>query len=139
MQLFIRILSIVYVASIFLFADSSVAKDLAPFNPYSLLHIPLYAIMSLLLLLSIAPLESMGACKGNAPSRNARQDLRLYYLIVGLIALGVAIGDEYHQSFVPSRTASIGDVFLDLIGIILFLFLFSRWIRYNHRHPAKDG
>jgi VanZ family protein len=27
-----------------------------------------------------------------------------------------AIGDEFHQSFVPSRTASLGDVTIDVLG-----------------------
>jgi len=48
------------------------------------------------------------------------------FLIAGLIALGVAIVDEIHQSFIPGRDASIIDVFLDLIGITFILFLFHQ-------------
>ena len=41
------------------------------------------------------------------------------YLIAGLIALLVAIADEIHQAYLASRNASIIDVFLDIIGIVL--------------------
>ena len=47
-----------------------------------------------------------------------------------LISLGLivvyALLDEYHQSFVPSRTASIFDSFIDMSGGIAML-LFLRW------------
>jgi VanZ family protein len=40
-----------------------------------------------------------------------------------LIALVVAIADEIHQAYIPSRDASVTDVLLDVIGIILFVAL----------------
>jgi VanZ family protein len=43
-----------------------------------------------------------------------------------LIALGVAVADEIYQAYIPSRDASIIDVFLDIIGILFFIFLFRR-------------
>jgi VanZ family protein len=43
----------------------------------------------------------------------------LNYLIAGIIALVVAIADEFHQAYLPARNASIIDIFLDIIGIIL--------------------
>jgi hypothetical protein len=52
MSIFFSVLSAAYIAGIFLFADSPVVSDIAPFNPYSLLHIPLYGILTLLLILS---------------------------------------------------------------------------------------
>jgi VanZ family protein len=33
-----------------------------------------------------------------------------------LVVLIVASADEFHQSFVPTRTGSLGDVFIDLFG-----------------------
>jgi VanZ family protein len=42
-----------------------------------------------------------------------------------------AIGDEYHQSLVPNRTASIFDVFLDSFAAFVFLLIFSNWFRYR--------
>lgn len=35
------------------------------------------------------------------------------------VALGYAVSDEYHQSFVPGRTASPRDVSFDLAGILM--------------------
>ncbi len=147
MRLLCTFLSIVYIAMIFLWADSPVVSDLAPFNPYSLLHIPLYGILTLLLIFSFFPFNF----KTNVP--NVLNDLnlpcemqslfhrgehnasahprintssRLRFFISGMIALGVAIADEIHQSFIPTRDASILDVFLDIIGIVLVLFLVYR-------------
>jgi len=45
------------------------------------------------------------------------------FLVVGFIALIVAIADEIHQAYVPGRDASITDVLLDLAGITLVLFI----------------
>jgi len=36
-----------------------------------------------------------------------------------LIAIAYAISDEYHQSFVPTRTPSFLDVFVDILGMVL--------------------
>jgi VanZ family protein len=42
---------------------------------------------------------------------------RLRHAVIALVfVLGYALGDEFHQSFVPSRTASLGDVAIDVIG-----------------------
>jgi VanZ family protein len=38
-------------------------------------------------------------------------------ILIGLVLF--AVSDEFHQSFVPGRTASLMDVGLDLIGIFL--------------------
>jgi len=89
---------------------------LAPFNPYSLLHIPLYGILTILLFFSIVPFKF----KLNSPNQIKR------LLIAGFIALVVAIADEIYQSFIPGRDASIIDVFLDLIGTTFVSFLFLK-------------
>jgi VanZ family protein len=44
----------------------------------------------------------------------------------GIIALVVAIADEIHQAYLPNRDASIIDVFLDIIGIILCMLIIKR-------------
>jgi VanZ family protein len=52
---------------------------------------------------------------------------------LAVVASALAAGlDEFHQSFVPSRTASVRDVVLDTMGaifaqIIVMLFLLDRW------------
>jgi len=150
MRLFFTILSIAYIAGIFLFADSSVVSTLSSFNPYSLLHIPLYGILTFLLIFSFVPLKfnpinpsnptnlinqfnpSNLSCEMRSlfhwdPTNQKNQrNQRNFYLIPGGIALVVAIADEIYQAYVPGRDASITDVLLDLVGIILVLFFAFR-------------
>ena len=168
MRIFFSILSIAYIAGIFLFADSSVVSTLAAFNPYSLLHIPLYGILTVLLIFSFIPITQLPVNSLNQRNqRNLSREMRSLfhwgprnstnamnpintinainamnsinainatnssnlntrYLFVGFIALIVAIADEIHQAYVPGRDASITDVLLDLVGIILVLFFAFR-------------
>jgi len=122
MNFLFAILSIVYIASIFVFADSPMVSDAAQLNPYSLLHIPLYGILSFLLLLSIASYKR----KISNPMNPANSINPMNYLIAGLIALVVAIADEIHQAYLPARNASVIDVFLDIIGIILCIAIIHK-------------
>jgi VanZ family protein len=45
-----------------------------------------------------------------------------------------ALSDEWHQTFVPSRTASFGDVMIDVIGGICGIF-WMYW--YGRGHPGS--
>jgi VanZ family protein len=56
-------------------------------------------------------------------------DQKNFFLLPGGIASIVAIADEIHQAYVPGRDASITDVLLDLVGIILVLFFFFRLLK----------
>jgi VanZ family protein len=49
-----------------------------------------------------------------------------WFLISALLIVVYALLDEYHQSFVPSRTASIFDSFIDMAGGISALIFVSR-------------
>lgn len=51
-------------------------------------------------------------------------------LLVGLICVAFAAGDEYHQSFVANRGPSVRDVCIDSCGAIIGIFLthLLRWI-----------
>jgi hypothetical protein len=149
------ILSTAYIAAIFLLADSPVVSDVAPFNPYSLLHIPLYGILTFLLIFSnfASPFkfinkrnqmnskDSIDPKHSTNPINLSREMRSLFHwdsinpinstnsinpLIAGLIALVVAIADEIHQAYIPSRNASIIDVFLDIVGISLCLVFIQR-------------
>src|SRR4030042_3827697 len=121
MSIFVRLLSAAYIAGIFLLADSPMVSDVAPFNPYSLLHIPLYGILTLLLIFS--KWSSIFMNRSNPTnSRNL--------VVAGIIALVVAIADDIHQGYLPNRNASVIDVFLDVVGIVLCI-LFIRRIRRN--------
>jgi VanZ family protein len=51
--------------------------------------------------------------------------IRPELLTVGLV-LVVALSDEFHQSFVPSRTSALGDVGYDFFGGVMGLLLMLR-------------
>jgi VanZ family protein len=61
-----------------------------------------------------------------------------------IIAL-IAGSDEFHQSFVVTRTASVVDVCIDIFGGLLaqgvsvFLFLRQRKKIHSHEHPLYSG
>ena len=125
-NIFFSTLSAAYIAAIFLFADSPMVSDVAPFNPYSLLHIPLYGILALLLILSFSPQRKRFINPTNSISSTNPTNSR-NLIISGIIALVVAIADEIHQAYLPSRNASVIDVLLDLVGIICCILLIRRF------------
>ncbi len=54
--------------------------------------------------------------------------LRRRWFVASLVLIGVwALLDEYHQSFVPSRTGSIYDSFIDIAGATTALLLVALW------------
>ena len=128
-RLIFGFLSAGYIAMIFLWADSSIASRLSAFNPYSLLHIPLYGILTILLVLSFLPFN----VKTNAHTHKRINPLTRLFA-AGSIALIVGIADEFHQSFIPSRDASVIDLFLDLTGIALVAF-----IVYHRSHKTAES
>jgi VanZ family protein len=120
MNPFFTVLSAAYIFGIFFLADSSAVSQIGEFNPYSLLHIPLYGVLTGLLLLAFA----------SKPGTN----IAIRYHLAAWIAVAVGILDEYHQTFIPSREGSVGDVFLDLLGVVLVVILARRvspslWLR----------
>jgi VanZ family protein len=67
----------------------------------------------------------LGFLSARAFSKSRHQFLRRnwFLLSAGLIVL-YSLLDEYHQSFVPSRTASIFDSFIDMAGGATALVIF---------------
>jgi hypothetical protein len=140
MLIFFRVLSAIYIAGIFVLADSPMVEDVATFNPYSLLHIPLYGILTLLLILSFSsqqkkvfnsidssnPSNSKNSTDSTNPTNSMDSTNSINYLFAGIIAGVVAIADEIHQAFLPNRNASVTDVFLDIVGIILCMLIIKR-------------
>jgi VanZ family protein len=128
MSIFFRVLSAAYIAGIFLFADSPMVSDLTTFNPYSLLHIPLYGILTFLLILSFSPKRKIfvSATNSTDPSNSISPTNSRNLMVAGIIALVVAIADEIHQAYLPNRNASVIDVLLDLIGIVCCILLARR-------------
>ena len=130
MRFFFKLASAAYISGIFLLAGSPELERLGQFNPYSLLHIPLYGILTLLLIFS--RWSSIFINRGNP--KNSIDPTNLSNLVVvGIIALVVAMADEIYQSFIPFRDASVTDVFLDLIGISLVLIVLSQYYKKSRK------
>lgn len=57
---------------------------------------------------------------------------------VWVLVLGILYGvsDEFHQSFVPGRSAELGDLIADSLGVLLGTFLFQRWAAWRGNDPA---
>ena len=120
MNPFFTVLSAVYIFGVFFLADSPAASQIGEFNPYSLLHIPLYGVLTGLLLMAFA----------SKPGTN----FAYRYHLAAWTAVAVGLLDEYHQTFIPSREGSVGDVLLDILGVILLMILARRvspalWLR----------
>jgi VanZ family protein len=57
-----------------------------------------------------------------------------------IIALGYAFSDEFHQSFVPGRSADLFDVTTDALGAAFGLWVASRWrLRQSGPATAQTG
>jgi VanZ family protein len=56
-----------------------------------------------------------------------------WFIISLALVVCYALLDEYHQSFVPSRTASIYDSFIDMTGGLVALLIIRR------RHEARPA
>jgi len=58
-------------------------------------------------------------------------------LLALLLAVTAGGLDEFHQSFVPSRTSSLRDVFIDMIGAIFFQVGIGLWIGWRENRTAQ--
>jgi len=65
-------------------------------------HFALYAALTCLLLIAV------GSPRGASPQLTAAL----------LIAIGYALSDELHQSFVPGRDAALEDLLVDALGVL---------------------
>jgi VanZ family protein len=62
--------------------------------------------------------------------------IQRYWVVLSLALVVVySLIDEYHQSFVPSRTGSIYDSFLDMTGGLTVILLLRIW--YREREPSS--
>lgn len=62
---------------------------------------------------------------------------RLWWLAAFALVACVALTDEYHQSFLPSRTGTIYDSLLDMTGGAVALACASLWLSLRRRRA--DG
>lgn len=68
------------------------------------------------------------AARAFTTSSNQTLHRRWFLIALTLIVL-YALSDEYHQSFVQSRTASIYDSLIDMAGGLTELLLYALWRR----------
>jgi VanZ family protein len=89
---------------------------LAHFITRKVAHFLEYAVLALL--------------AARAFSSSSQQLLRRRWFQVSLLLIIVySLSDEYHQSFVPTRGASIYDSFIDMAGGLTALLLYALWRR----------
>jgi VanZ family protein len=63
---------------------------------------------------------------------------RRWFWIALLLVVAYSLSDEFHQSFVPSRTASIYDCMIDSFGGLTALVLTARRKQKTHRHDLQN-
>ena len=62
---------------------------------------------------------------------------RRWFLICVALVVVYALLDEYHQSFVPSRTASIFDSLIDMLGgLAALIIVWKRTATNTHEHGS---
>ena len=83
----------------------------------NLAHIPAYAVLTFLWFKAFA-LRGFG------------KRSKVLSVIILACLLAFAVSDEFHQSYVPGRTASLMDIGLDILGMILGFLAFR-----FHRKP----
>ena len=72
----------------------------------------------------------LGLLSARAFRKSTHLVLQRHWFLVALLLIAVyALLDEYHQSFVASRTASIYDSFIDMTGGLTALIFVSRFKR----------
>ncbi|MFZ3170038.1 MAG: VanZ family protein [Candidatus Methanoperedens sp.] len=105
-------LDIEFIRNIFHYLSSSDLNFLlSPFyifykQPDKLVHLILYAGFGILLYYTLK----------NSPNSTSRNHALLFAIIIGTV---YGASDEFHQSFVPGRTASFWDLAADSTGVIM--------------------
>jgi VanZ family protein len=87
-------------------------------------HLSEYAVLSLLIFRALANMIRSGRFAGAAS-------------ITLLISSAFAASDEFHQSFVPSRTSSVRDVVIDITGAIFGMTIY--WSFVHKRRVSRKA
>jgi VanZ family protein len=111
-----------WVLSLFVTLDPD-SLNLAHFYFRKLLHVLCYGVLTILW---------FRALMASYPGRFWTNTVMALVL-----CLAVALVDEGHQYVVNTRTASWGDVGLDLSGGVIFLFLSARFFKRNMMAPVE--
>jgi VanZ family protein len=59
-------------------------------------------------------------------------------LLAWLGTLSVAALDEWHQTFIPSRTGTVRDVGLDSVAGVAFLVIAYWWLRRSNKASSNQ-
>ena len=105
---------VIYMAAIFV--ASSISEPPMPSNvPDVSLHEAAYFGLTLVLIRALASGRVSGVTLGTLAA-------------AWLIAVGYGVTDEWHQSFVPSRHAELGDLIADALGAFAATIVVGAWV-----------
>ena len=94
--------------------------DLAHLLVRKLAHFSEYALLAIL--------------AGRALRTSSHQILSQFWIKWTILLVSIyALLDEYHQSFVPSRTASLYDSLIDIAGGVTALLFYAIWTKRRTR------
>jgi VanZ family protein len=86
-------------------------------------HLVLYGVLMALLVLALR--------------RGTELPANYAFLIAFVILALYAISDEFHQSFVPGRTATLFDLATDLVGAFFVWLLLLKWAPRLGAKPSR--
>ncbi len=111
-----RVFLLTMLGGIFYLSHQPSLEVIPPLFQYQdkVLHAGMYFI------LSVSMIVNRDLCRGFHPVP-----------IIFILGLIYAVSDEIHQSFVPGRDCSAGDVLADIVGLSIAL---SVYLRYHRRH-----
>ncbi len=89
-------------------------------------HVMEYAILAMLL------------WRGLYRGMNLRMKMSILFLLAWLAAAIFAVTDEFHQSFVPSRTASPIDMMIDICGAMIGLIICMMFAAQGRSRPLNE-
>lgn len=112
---------------LWLFPDSSEETlAFAHFIVRKLAHLTEYAVLGLL--------------AARAFTTSSHQSLRRRWFLFSLLLVIVyALSDEFHQRFVPARTGSIYDSFIDIAGGFIALLVLLIWRKVKRKRREAGG
>jgi VanZ family protein len=75
--------------------------------------------------------------------RSLKKSTNLSIITIILISFGLtvlfSISDEFHQTFILGRVGTIRDVFIDMIGVAIFILIILFKERKNLDDPPEDN
>lgn len=98
------------------------SEESVNFILFKTLHIIEYAVLYFLLFRALFKTTSL--------QKNPQRAM----IWAAILAVLYGISDEVHQTFVPTRTGKIQDVFIDIIGISLMVMYTKRYIQFIKRN-----